>query len=69
MKVNPSRPVRVALYVLTAVGTPVVAYLKVKGIIDDPAVALWSGEVAVVNTLAALNVGSADIPAPEVQGD
>lgn len=56
--VNPPRRVRAALYVLTALGTPIVAYLKVKGVIDDAAVALWSAEVAVTSGLAALNTSS-----------
>lgn len=55
MTLNPPRRVRAALYVLTAVGTPVVAYLNVKGILGDPEMVLWAAEVTVVNGLAALN--------------
>lgn len=55
MRLNPPRRVRAALYILTAVGTPVFAYLKVKGYIGDPELVLWSAEVTVVNGLAALN--------------
>lgn len=57
-RLNPSRPVRVALYVATAVGAPVAAYLKAKGYIGDLELTLWGAEVAVVNTLAALNVSA-----------
>lgn len=55
MKLNPSRRVRAALYVLTAVGTPVVVYLQAKGIIGDLEFILWSGEVTVVSVMAGLN--------------
>ncbi len=55
MRINPPRRVRAALYVLTAIGTPIAAYLKLKGYIGDPELALWGAEVTVVNTLAALN--------------
>jgi hypothetical protein len=60
MPLNPSRRVRAAIYVLTAVGTPVVVYLQAKGIIGDLEFVLWSGEVTVASTIAALN-----IPAPK----
>lgn len=56
MKLNPNPKLRKALYVITALGTPLVAYLLAKGIIGDLEVALWSGEVAVVSALAAFNV-------------
>lgn len=55
MNLNPPRRVRALLYVATAVGTPVVAYLNVKGWIGDPEMVLWAAEVTVVNGLAALN--------------
>jgi hypothetical protein len=58
VNLNPPRRVRAALYVLTAVGTPVAAYLKFKGLIGDAELALWGAEVTVVNGLAALNTGS-----------
>lgn len=50
----PSR-VRAALYVITAVGTPAVAYLLVKHYIGEAEVAFWSAEVTVVSVMAALN--------------
>lgn len=56
MTFNPSPKIRAALYVLTAVGTPLVAYLASKGTIGDLEVGLWSAEVAVVNVMAGLNV-------------
>lgn len=58
MKFNPSSRVRVALYVLTGLGTPLVAYLAAKGIIGDLEVSLWSAEVTVISAMAALNVTS-----------
>lgn len=56
MKLNPPPKVRAALYVLTAVGSVVVLYLKAKHYIGDDEVAFWGGLVAVVNSMAALNV-------------
>lgn len=58
MNLNPPRRFRAGAYIITAVGTPVVAYLQAKGIIGDLEVILWSAEVAVVSGLAALNTGS-----------
>lgn len=55
MTLNPSRSVRVVLYVITLVGTPLVAYLNARGIIGSLEVTLWSAEVAVATGLAALN--------------
>ena len=45
--------VRQALYIITAVGTPVVTYLLAKDIIGELEMALWSAEVLVVAGLAA----------------
>lgn len=56
MKINIPYQIRVALYVITAVGTPIIAYLLSKGIIGDLEVALWSAEVVVVSGIAAFNV-------------
>lgn len=64
MNLNPPRRVRAALYVLTAIGTPVVAYLNAKGIVGSLEVALWSAEVTIVNGLAALNTGSIEQEPP-----
>lgn len=56
MRINLPANIRAALYVLTAVGTPVVAYLLAKGVIGNMEVTLWSAEVTIVNAMAALNV-------------
>lgn len=58
MRVNLPSQVRVVLYVLTALGTPVIAYLLAKGIISELEVGLWSGLVTAVSGMAALNVSS-----------
>lgn len=58
MTVNLPPRVRVALYILTALGTPLVAYLAAKGIIEDLEVVLWSAEVTVVSGMAAFNVAT-----------
>ena len=55
MQINLPPKVRLALYVLTALGTPVVAYLFAKGHLGELEVALWSAEVSVVSVLAAFN--------------
>jgi len=56
MNLNPPSRVRAVLYVVTAIGTPFVAYLLSKGKIGDVEVALWSAEVTVVSLLAGFNV-------------
>lgn len=56
MSINLPYKVRAALYVITALGTPVVAYLLAIGVIGELEVALWSAEVAAVGALAAFNV-------------
>jgi len=56
MKVNINPKIRQALYVLTAIGTPLVAYLLAVGVLDENAVALWSAEVTVVSVIAGFNV-------------
>lgn len=58
MKINLPPAVRVALYVFTMLGAPVVVYLRARGIIGDLELALWGGEVSVVSVLAAFNVPS-----------
>lgn len=55
MTLNLPYKVRAGLYVITAVGTPIIGYLFAKDIIGDLEVALWGAEVAVVNIIAALN--------------
>ncbi len=56
MKLNPKPHVRVTLYVLTMLLSPVIAYLQAKGIMGSLEVALWSAEVSVVAGLAAYNI-------------
>lgn len=60
MNFNPPRRVRALLYLLTALGTPLAAYLKVKGYIGDEELALWAAEVTVVNGIAALNTAPSE---------
>lgn len=55
MNLNLPPKARKVAYALTALGTPVVAYLQVKGIIGDAEAVLWAAEVTVVSTLAAFN--------------
>lgn len=58
MRINLPSKVRVMFYVLTALGTPVTAYLLAKGIIGELEVSLWSGLVTAVTSMAALNVST-----------
>jgi hypothetical protein len=55
MKVNLPTKIRKALYIVTAISTPVVYYLSQQGVVND----FWSGLYVVVVTavsgLAALN--------------
>ena len=55
MTLNPSRKVRIGVYLFTAVGTPIAVYLQAKGYIGDLEFILWSAEVTVASGLAALN--------------
>lgn len=55
MKVNLPPKVRLGIYIFTGIGSFVVAYLKVKGYIGDPEMALWVGASGFVNGLAAIN--------------
>lgn len=56
MKFNPPYKLRAALYIVTAVGMPIMMYLLAKGLIGEQEMTLWSGLVTVVGALAALNV-------------
>lgn len=56
MKLNPTPKVRLALYLVTLLGTPLVGYLESKGVIGSLEVAFWLAEVTVVSGMAAFNV-------------
>lgn len=60
MKINIPSNVRVALYIFTAVGTPIIGYLLDKDIIGMYEASLWSAEVGVVSAMAAFNVNEED---------
>lgn len=60
MRVNLPDRVRVVLYVITAVGTPIVGVLTEQKFLPDWAMTLWTAEVAVVGAMAALNVSVND---------
>ena len=55
MTFNLPARVRAILYIVTALGTPIIAYLFAKDIIGELEVTLWSAEVTVVSVMAALN--------------
>lgn len=69
MVVSLSAKIRAVLYVLTAVGTPVIAYLNTKGYIGADEVALWSAEVTVVGGMAAFKALSPDAQAEREADD
>lgn len=56
MNINLPPKVRISLYILTAIGSPVVSYLLAKGFIGELEMALWGAEVTAVTALAAFNV-------------
>lgn len=56
MKINIPYQIRAVLYIITAVGTPIIAYLLSKGIIGALEVTLWSAQVVVISGIAAFNV-------------
>lgn len=58
MKLNLPNKVRAALYIFTAVGTPIVSYLFAKEVIGELELALWGAEVTVISVMASLNVSS-----------
>lgn len=51
--VNIPPAVRFALYLLSALGSVIAAYLFAKGLVGDAELALWAGVVAIINGLAA----------------
>lgn len=60
MRVNLPSRVRAVIYVVTALGTPIIGYLLAKDIIGELEVSLWGGLVTAVNAMAALNVTNTD---------
>jgi hypothetical protein len=53
---NLSAMARLVVYIVTGVGSALVAYLVAKDIIGDAEVTLWAAIAALVNGLAAVNV-------------
>lgn len=60
MKVNLPDRVRALLYVITALGTPIVGVLTEQSILPTWVMTLWTAEVAAVSAMAALNVSVND---------
>jgi hypothetical protein len=56
VNINLPYKVRALLYVINAVGSPVMAYLLAKNIIGTLEVGLWAAEMTAVFALAGLNV-------------
>lgn len=55
MDINLPYKVRAALYILTGISGPVVAYFVSKGKMGAPEVALYTAEVTVMSAMAAFN--------------
>jgi hypothetical protein len=55
MKLNLPPKVRAALYIFTAIGTPIVGYLLEKSYIGQLEVSLWYAEVTVISVMAYFN--------------
>jgi hypothetical protein len=53
---NLSAKARLAVYIVTGVGSALVAYLVARDVIGDAEVTLWAAIAALVNGLAAINV-------------
>lgn len=58
MRFNIPPKARVVIYALTAIGTPIIAYLFAKDIIGELEVVLWGAEVTVVSAMAGFNVAN-----------
>lgn len=58
MRINLPNKVRAILYVVTAIGTPIVGVLADQKFLPDWVMTLWTAEVAVVSAMAALNVNT-----------
>ena len=56
MRINLPPRVRMAIYIITALSAPVVAYLSDQKHIGQAEVNLWAGLVAAVTAMAGLNV-------------
>jgi len=56
MNVNLPPNVRQAIYIANVLGTPLMAYFLVVGIIGKNEVALWAAEMTAAYGLAAINV-------------
>lgn len=56
MKVKLPYKVRTTLYIVSALGTPVVIALRAWNVIDDTAVTLWAALQAPIAAIAAFNV-------------
>lgn len=62
MRVNLPDKVRLWLYIVTGLGSPIIGVLTSPDVAILPSwvMLIWSGEVAFVGTMAALNVSSSD---------
>lgn len=56
VRVNVAKKLRIAIYVLNVLGTPLIAYALAKGWIGELEVQLWATEVTAMAAMAGLNV-------------
>jgi len=60
MNVTLPYKVRLGLYIVNAIGSPVMAYLLAKNVIGNLEVSLWAAEMTAVFALAGMNVSPDD---------
>lgn len=60
MKINIPFRYRVGIYLANVLGTPVVVYLRAKGIIGDLELTLWGAEIAAAFVVAGLNASTGE---------
>jgi hypothetical protein len=55
-RINAPKVLRIAIYVLNVLGTPLVVYALAKGWIGELELTLWGAEVTAMAAMAGLNV-------------
>lgn len=65
--INIPAGIRFALYLLSAIGSVVVAYLFARGIVGEAETAGWAGLVAIINGIAAANTNLSGSAVVQVQ--
>lgn len=64
MTVNVPANIRLILYIVTTLGTPVVTYLVAKDYIGDAEIVLWGGWTTAIAAMAGFNTNTKSPPLP-----